>query len=92
MKLDVRIPENDDDLFAVVCARQSALLTFATAIARSHPAPDLLAAALELTISEDKEGDEPLNELTPANQLGRQYREAYEQMFLRIARNRAQSG
>jgi len=91
MSEEIRDPETEEEMLTVTQGRLSALLTFATAVSRSHPDPAALAAALERTIAEDSEGMTPVTELTPAMELGRQYEDGYLQSFLRIAQDRARA-
>jgi GrpB-like predicted nucleotidyltransferase (UPF0157 family) len=71
--------------------RQKLLLTFATAVARSHPDPERLLAALERTLREDEHGEVPLEERSDESHAARLHYEDLREMFLRIVRNRAMS-
>jgi len=69
--------------------RQKLLLTFATAVARSHPDPERLLAALERTLHEDETDEVPMHDRSDESQAARLHYEDLREMFLRIVRNRA---
>ena len=86
------VEEEDEAVFHVIphiWERQKLLLSFATAIARSHPEPDRLLHALERTLLED-EGDEiPMDERSIKSQQARMHYEALREMFTSILKKRA---
>jgi hypothetical protein len=64
--------------------KNSLLISFAVAVARSHPDPAALLEAFRRTLDEDEEEAIPFEELTQVNQEARQHYDALRDMLLRV--------
>ena len=86
------VEEEDEAVFHVIphiWERQKLLLSFVTAVARSHPEPQRLLHAFERTLLEDESDEIPMDERSIESQQARLHYEALREMFVSILKKRA---